>query len=82
MCTMISEFVHCDICGVKIPKEKKHMWHNINVVRHSSKDLTASFHVCNSDLKNILFEIFGTDVNDNHRKSLDEKILKKLRLSI
>jgi len=83
---MINEFVICDMCGTEIPKEQKHMWHNLNIVRHmrsvavGNRDLTASFHVCTDDLKNLMFEVLGVDLDEKHAQILKDKIGKKLRL--
>ena len=83
---MINEFVICDMCGTEIPKEQKHMWHNFNIVRHmrsvavGNRDLTASFHVCTDDLKNLMFEVLGVDLDEKHQQLLTDKIGKKLRL--
>lgn len=86
---MINEFVDCDMCGQRIEKEKKHMWHNINVVRHLrphqssdvNRDMNASFHVCTDDLENILFEVLGVNLDDKHASVLLKKIEEKLRLT-
>jgi len=87
---MIKEQVICDMCGIEIPKEEKDMWHNINVVRHVKvsrgtdksgiKDYPASFHVCTDDLKNILFEVMGVNLDEDHQKVMKKKIEEKLRI--
>ena len=85
---MISEFVFCDMCGIKIEKSKKHLWHNLNIVRHirpikvnDDRKMTASFHICTDDLKNVLFEVLGVNLTDDvHKATLEHKIGEKLRL--
>jgi len=86
---MINELVTCDMCGSEIPKENRHMWHNLNVVRHLRKnqssdgdrDMNASFHVCTDDLKNIMFEVLGANLSGLQQEILSRKIENKLRLA-
>ncbi len=88
---MISEFVNCDMCDVKIKKEDKDKWHNLNIVRHLKptahinkkpvdRNMNASFHICTNDLKDLLFEVLGVNLNDEHSLMLHTKIAEKLRL--
>lgn len=86
---MINELVTCDVCGIKIPKENRDRWHNLNIVRHlrsrvglNDRDMNASFHVCTDDLKNILFEVLGANLSGLQQKTLTDKIAIKLRLTV
>lgn len=77
------------MCGIRIEKDDKDKWHNLNIVRHlrlkataRDRDMTASFHVCTEDLKNLMFEVLGVNVDKEHLRVLRKKIEEKLRLTI